>query len=112
MMKRRLSNSGVGIALVMLVALLSGCTSNRLDLVDSGALRLEKRPSAKIYIPWSEAYEDQEGFVVTGVLRRRDPVGLPIKAHVDVTIVTPDGTTLGEASSSDIYIVLQNLLLF
>jgi hypothetical protein len=38
------------------------------------------------------------------VLRRRDTVGLPIKAHVDITIQSPDGKVLNEGRSSDVYV--------
>ena len=57
---------------------LNGCATDRVDLVDSGVLTLEKQATRKVYIAWSDAYEDGDGFVVTGVLRRRDTVGLPI----------------------------------
>ena len=58
---------------------ISGCATDRVDLVDAGVLNLEQHTTGKVYIAWSDAYEDGDGFVVTGVLRRRDIVGLPIK---------------------------------
>ena len=83
---------------------LAGCSTNRVDLVDSGVLTLEKQATGKVYIAWSDAYEDGDGFVVTGVLRRRDTVGLPIKAHVDITIQSPDGTIIDESRSSYVHV--------
>ena len=83
---------------------MNGCATDRVDLVDSGVLTLEKQAAEKVYIAWSDAYEDGDGFVVTGVLRRRDTVGLPIKAHVDITIQSPDGKVLNEGRSSDNYV--------
>ena len=41
---------------------------------------------------------------VSGVVRRHDTVGRPIKVHVDVTILSPDGKVLNDGSSSDIYV--------
>ena len=67
-------------------------------------LTLEKQTSGKVYIAWCDAYKNEEGITVTGVLRRRDHIGLPIKKHVDVTILSPEGTILDEARSPDLYI--------
>ena len=87
-----------------LTIIIPGCATDRVDLVDTGVLRLEQHSTGKVYIAWSNAYEDGDGFVVTGVLRRRDTIGLPIKAHVDITIQSPDGKVLNEGRSSDIYV--------
>jgi len=103
-MKRAFPTSVIGVGLVMLAIFIPGCAKNRINLVDSGALTLEKRASGKVYIAWCDAYEDEKGIAVTGVLRRRDHVGLPIKKHVDVTILSPEGTVLDEARSPDYYI--------
>ncbi len=86
----------------ILTTVISGCAANRVDLVDSGVLSLTQQSTGKVYIAWSGAYEQDDGFVITGVLRRRDHVGLPIKTHVDVTILSADGTILDEARSSDV----------
>ena len=104
-MKKELISSAVGIALVLSVVFLAGCGSNRVSLIDSGSVNMEeKEASGKVYIAWSDVYEDEKGFIVTGVLRRRDRVGLPIKTHVCVTLLSPDGTVLDEAQSSEVYV--------
>jgi hypothetical protein len=92
--------------LIMLFAVcVSGCmASNRTDIVKSGVVTIAQQRTGKAYIAWSSAYEEQGSLVITGVLRRRDHVGRPIKTHVDVTIVSPDGTVLGEACSSGVYV--------
>ena len=86
----------------MLTVVISGCATDRVNLVDAGVLNLEQHTTGKVYIAWSDAYEDGDGFVVSGVLRRRDTVGLPIKAHVDITIQSPDGTIIDESRSLDV----------
>ena len=103
-MKRAVFTSVIGVGLVMLAIFVPGCAKNRINLVDSGALTLEKQVSGKVYIAWCDAYKDEKGIAVTGVLRRRDHVGIPIKKHVDVTILSPEGTVLDEARSPDYYI--------
>ena len=101
-MKKRLSTIMVVVVFGMLTAVISGCAINRVDLVDSGVLTLEQQSMGKVYIAWSGVYEQDDSFVVAGVLRRRDRVGMPIRTHVDVTVLSPDGTILDEARSSDV----------
>ena len=103
-MEKKVLEFVVVMVLVILVFVISGCAANRVDLVDAGVLSLEQHTTGKVYIAWSDAYEDGDGFVVTGVLRRRDTVGLPIKTHVDITIQSPDGTIIDESRSSDVHV--------
>lgn len=103
-MKTRLSVNLLTVGFSVLSVFISGCVTNRADLVESGVVRLEQCNMGKVYIAWSSAYEKDDGFVITGVLRRRDHVGIPIRTHVDVTVLTPDGTILDEARSSDVYV--------
>ena len=95
----------INITVVALILLVAGCTeANRTDIVKSGIVTIEQQRTGKAYIAWSSAYEEKGDLVITGVLRRRDHVGRPIKTHVDVTIVSPDGTVLDEGRSSGIYV--------
>lgn len=104
MTKKKALNLVIAMVFGIPTIVISGCVTNRISLVDSDVLTLEKKAAGKVYIAWSDAYEDGDGFIVTGVLRRRDTVGLPIKAHVDVTILSPDGTIVEESHSSDVYV--------
>ena len=104
MMKKKLLSLVIATVFSSLAIIISGCATDRVDLVDTGVLSLEQHTTGKVYIAWSDAYEDGDGFVVSGVVRRRDTVGLPIKVHVDVTILSPDGKVLDEGRSSDIYV--------
>ncbi len=92
----------IAVSLVGLTTLVSGCTTNR--VIDTGVINLEQRNTGKVYIAWSSAYEKDDGLVITGILRRRDHVGIPIKTHVDVSVLSPDGTISDEAHSSDVYV--------
>ncbi len=105
MIKKRSTINVTVITLLLLVVVSLSCTAaNRTDLVKSGVVTIEQQRTGKAYIAWSSAYKEKGDLVITGVLRRRDHVGLPIKTHVDVTIVSPDGTVLDEARSSDVYV--------
>jgi len=101
------SPSAINISIITLLffAVISGCTTaNRVDLIESGLLNIECERTGKAYIAWGDVYKDGNGFVVTGVLRRRDHVGSPIKTHVDVTILSPVRTVIDKACSSDVYV--------
>ncbi|MHC5060257.1 MAG: hypothetical protein ACYTFK_04130 [Planctomycetota bacterium] len=104
MMKNKLLSLVVAIVLGLAAFVIPGCAGDRKDLVDSGVLSLENHAPGKVYIAWNDAYEDGDGFVITGVLRRLDQLGGPIRTHVDVTVLSPDGTVLDEARSSDMYV--------
>jgi hypothetical protein len=104
MMEKKVLKLVAVMVLGMLTVVISGCATDRVNLVDAGVLNLEQHNTGKVYIAWSDAYEDGDGFVVTGVLRRRDTVGLPIKAHVDITIQSPDGAIIDESRSSDVHV--------
>jgi len=101
-MKCKLLHLTLALGLIAIAVL--GCTANRVALTDTDLLTLENQSASKVYIAWSDACKQDEGFVITGVLRRRDHVGLPIKAHVDITISSADGQVIDQARSSDIYI--------
>ena len=103
-MKKKVLSLVIVIVFSLLAFLIPGCAMNRVDLVDAGKLSLEQHNTGKVYIAWSGAYEQDDGFVISGVLRRRDSVGAAIRTHVDVTVLSPDGTILDEARSSDIYV--------
>lgn len=89
-----------GLLAVLLTVILLGCAANRENLVKSGHVVLQKQTTGKVRIAWCDAYEDDDGFLVSGVLRRYDTVGMPIKARVDIAVITPDGRTIDEACSS------------
>ncbi len=103
-MKLAVFPSVIGVGLLMLAIFFSGCAENWINLVDSGVITLEKQASGKVYIAWCDAYKNEDGITVMGILRRRDHIGLPIKKYVDVTILSLEGTVLNEARSPDYYI--------
>ena len=104
MRKKKLLSLVIATVFSLLAIVISGCATDRVDLVDTGVLSLEQHTTGKVYIAWSDAYEDGDGFVVSGVVRRRDTAGQPIKVHVDITIPSPDEKVLDEGRSSDIYV--------
>lgn len=86
------------------LVLVSGCATNRVDLVDAGVVTMQKHATGKVYVAWRRAQECGDGFVITGFLRRSDHVGSPAKAHADVTVVSPDGRIVETARSNEQYV--------
>ena len=106
-MKKRVVITICGVGLLMLTLLNSGCETTRVSLVDTGAVNMKTHAPGKVHVVWSDAYTDDEGFVVTGVVRRSDSVGPPIRVNVHVTLLSPDGKILDEAVSNDISVPRQ-----
>ncbi len=105
MNKKQSTINIIVVTLLLLVVSSSSCTAaNRTDLVKSGVVTIEQQRTGKAYIAWSSAYKEKGDLVITGVLRRRDHVGRPIKTHVDVAVVSADGTVVDEARSSGVYV--------
>lgn len=77
-----------------LCAVLGGCASNRTDLVKSGYLSLQPNLTAQLaHAP--DVYEQGGGLVVDGQL---DSSEVSRGGHVDVQVVSPDGTVVYDAS--------------
>lgn len=87
------------LCLLLVFAWLSGCAAE-----PAGALRLENVAAGRVYVAWSEVREGEGGFLVTGVLRRRDTVGPAIKATVDVEVISPSGDVVDRAQSDNLYV--------
>ena len=97
----------VMIILVATLAILStfvGCTTAPPDLFRTGHLQLEQTATRKVRAMWFSVKEMDGGIEVSGVLKRNDRTGMGIKAHVDITILAPEGAFLGKARSQDLFV--------
>lgn len=103
-MRKRLSAIVVSLLLGMSASVISGCAADRADLVDSGFVTLEKEATGKVRVAWSSVHEHEDGLLITGVLRRRDRIGSPIKAYVDVTVLSPSGKVVETVRSGHVYV--------
>jgi len=86
----------VGWICVLLATMsLIGCLTRRIDLLDKGIVVVESRPTQGFTI--SPVYVHQEGgvVVVEGKIRRYHPSALTSSGHIDVVILSPDGTIMG-----------------
>jgi len=103
-MKKGVSFVRYSLCLPAFLVWLCGCGAGQANLVDAGRIHLESDAPGKVYVAWSRAYEENGSFVVTGVRRRQDTVGPPIKATVKVQIVSPCGSILDQAQSDHLYV--------
>jgi len=103
-MRKDLSAITCRLCLPLFLVWLSGCGAKQAALADTGVIRLENQAMGKVYVAWSDAHEVEGGFLVTGVVRRKDTVGPPIKAIVDVEVVSPGGAVLDKAQSDSLYV--------
>lgn len=76
-------------------AFIAGCAPGRVDLFDSGALRLQKVPEIRGHYRDIHAYRTDAGISVVGYVRRSSR-----PAHVHVRIDNATGQTLAETKAS------------
>jgi hypothetical protein len=105
-MKRTVSFAALSVCIALLVALTGGCEANKGCAAKEGLL-LDHASEGKVHIAWSDVYESDGGAVVSGVLKRNDTIGLPIKAHVQVSILSPDGQVIDAGRSEDVLVPRQ-----
>ena len=82
------------IPLLVIVSILSGCASNRTDLVKTGYLSLQPTLTASLAHP-PEVYEQEGELVVKGQM---DSSEVRKGGHVDIQVVGPDGAVVYDAS--------------
>jgi hypothetical protein len=102
-MKPRLSAVIGWVCVPVLAAWCSGCAAN------AGKITLETRTSGPAYVAWSDARPDEDGFLVTGVVRRSDLGGSPVKVTVAVEVVSSSGVILDRAQADAVYVPRRNV---
>ncbi|MCJ7778861.1 MAG: hypothetical protein MUP16_11180 [Sedimentisphaerales bacterium] len=90
--------------LALVIFTIYGCATTRINLSKSDTVKLEKTASEKVFIPWADAYKDGNDLLVTGVVERRYLSTGLLKAHIDVTILSVEGTILQEGHTKAIYV--------
>ena len=103
-MNNRISFAVIVVALGGIV-LLSGCaTISRVNLVKKGVVSVSAVPSEKVNILWPIVYQDDSGYLAYGAVQRRWQGGSLLRSHVDVSVVSPDGSVVYEGRTRDMYV--------
>jgi hypothetical protein len=103
-MKSKFLSIAFVVALSAATRIMSGCGGSRVSLVDQGIVSVETKASKNVGILWTDVYQDGEDIIVYGVVQRSSHTSYPIKTHVDVTILSPDGEVLQEVRTPDILV--------
>jgi hypothetical protein len=91
--------------LSVLVMSIPGCATNRVSLVDTNQVSVAMQDSEKIEILWTDVYQKDGQTWAYGVLKQRGyHPSAPIKTHVDVQVLSEDGSVQYETFSEDIYV--------
>lgn len=92
------------ILLILSVLSIPGCATNRVSLVDSNQVSVAKQESEKVKILWTDVYQKDGQTWAYGVLKQRDYHPSAIKTHVDIQVLSKDGSVQYEAFSEEIYV--------
>ena len=94
------SNRGFVIQIVLGMAIVTmfGCASGRTNLVDNGTVIIEGAQSMQAFVTSVSVYRDDEELVISGRVKQRHKTVTADRGHVDITLIKPDGTTIGPVS--------------
>ena len=97
-------NGMKGFCLLVVTACLQGCLEQRINLIETGALRLEVESSDHVHVHWVHAYQEASGVAITGLLEHQDSDSAAIKVHVDVTLLSSAHEILAQAVSLPVFL--------
>jgi hypothetical protein len=92
------------LCLLVVVAGLLGCQANRVNLIKTGALKLDVQSSEHVRVRWVRAYQETSGVTISGLLEHQDNDSAAIKVHVDVTLLSSTHEILAEAISVPVFL--------
>lgn len=75
-------------------AIVGSCVTSRRDLVEDGKVCVESRTCPHVRIV-PHAWNQAGNLVIHGMVLPASGAQLPVRGFIDVTIITPDGTTWG-----------------
>jgi hypothetical protein len=81
------------------IPLLAACGSGCAGTENAAKISVDKHATGPAYVAWSDARPEEDGFLVTGVVRRSDLVGPPVGVTVSVEVVSASGVILDRAQA-------------
>lgn len=97
-----MKNQAIIITFVVFFAgiVLSGCSVSRTNLVGNGVCTIERvNTSDRISIRSAKVYQDNGDTVVSGKVKLNKNLRQSKQGHVDIAVISPDGTVLDTASA-------------
>ncbi|MBN2514253.1 MAG: hypothetical protein JXB18_15040 [Sedimentisphaerales bacterium] len=103
-MKRRyVEKVGSGL-LAVAVLFLAGCCGQQQSAGQRNRLPVETISSDKVRVVWMEGYQEGDKTVVRGAIQRQRQGSAPMKAHVDVQVLSSGGELLQEVITPEVYL--------
>ena len=93
---KKIIGSSIGVILCFLSIIGGECAESRINLVDDGTVTVERVDSRQARIVNVNVYQDGEGIVISGTVRRKSTTVAVDKGHVDVVVFSPDGNIIQE----------------
>jgi hypothetical protein len=90
--------------LILLIILLGGCQSQRMNLTKQGLYSVDKTASKTVEILWADVYKQEGQVTANGAIRRRHYASSPLKTHIDVQVLSSDGRTVYKTQTPDMYV--------
>ena len=88
----------------LLIGFISGCAANQVSLVDEGLVSVEKQNSEKVKIIGTDVYQKDGQTWAYGFLKQQGYHPSSVKTHVDIQILSKDGSVQYETVSEDVYV--------
>jgi len=101
-MKNILKNVVNGAVLVSLVAAVSGCATNRINLADENSIAVVNQDGEIVKVLWADVYHQDGRTWVSGVLKQNGLSRSSVKRHVDIQVLSVDGSVRYETFSDDV----------
>ena len=99
-------SAGIRAVCIGLAVCLYGCGQSRplVDLTKTGQIAVETVSGEKTRILWAKVYQDGDDTLIKVALKRRLPTAYPLKTHVDIAVIAPNGEKSLETRTENIYV--------
>ncbi len=95
----------IGSGLLAVAALfLAGCSCQKQSAGERNPLPVKMISSDKVRVVWMESYQEGDKTVVRGAIQRQHQGSAPMKAHVDVQVLSSGGELLQEVITPEVYV--------
>ena len=101
-MKKEVYNTAGLLVLLFVVTVVSGCGCQRYSAPALSSPTVAARSSETVKVIWADGHQVDDKFVVHGTFRRQLQSSVPMKAHIDVQILSENGDVIQEVRSADI----------
>jgi hypothetical protein len=88
--------------MILSIAALTGCTSNKASCLHDHKIVTAKADSASVHIPYVDVKHKDDTLIVSGALKRREVSSHSLSTHIDITVCDENGTLLKQTRTDEI----------